>query len=354
MTSPMRYGWQGHDKPSLFRNTATQAGRQCAPGYLPVLLLFYLLLFLLSTSVATGATSLEVTATPVSLHHRQPNRIGQLTFLNGFVLQSADRNFGGLSGLALDHDGRMLYAVSDRGWWFSARLSHHAHGRLVGIDSWEKGRLQALKGQRLRSSLRDAEALVRRPDGSFLVAFEHIHRLWHYPSSTPPFSTFPQPVALPAEIAQAPANGSLEAVTQLANGDLLLLLEDFANADGTLKGWLVQQQQSTPVALAISEGFRPTDLAAFSNGGALLLERRYNLFGPAVRLRYLSASSLQPGALLQGQVVAQWSLPQTVDNFEGLALRQVTEHETLIYLLSDDNFNAFQRTLLLQFRLEQP
>jgi len=40
----------------------------------------------------------------------------------------------------------------------------------------------------------------------------------------------------------------------------------------------------------------------------------------------------------------------TVDYFEGLALRR-GENETLIYVLSDDNFSAAQSTLLLMFAL---
>ncbi len=325
----------------------------CAPGYLSVLMRLCLIALFFSV-IPSRALPVEVVATPVSLNYQQQLHIGQLTFLNGFVLQSPDRQFGGLSGVALDAQGQTLYAVSDRGWWFSAHLSHDPEGRLLGIDTWDKGRLQLLPGQRRRHALGDAEALVREPDGSFLVAFEGAHRLWHYPKAVPPFAASPVPIALPVEVSQAPGNGGLEAVTRLASGALLLLTEEFENADGTLKGWLLHKEQAAPVSYAMSEGFRPTDLAALPDGDALVLERRYNLLGPAVRIRHLARAHIQPNALLQGKVLAQWGLPLTVDNFEGLAVRFVPPHGLVLYLLSDNNFNAFQRTLLLQFRLELP
>jgi len=43
--------------------------------------------------------------------------------------------------------------------------------------------------------------------------------------------------------------------------------------------------------------------------------------------------------------------PMTVDNFEGIATRRGPKGETLIYLVSDDNFRSGQRTLLLMFAL---
>ena len=40
-----------------------------------------------------------------------------------------------------------------------------------------------------------------------------------------------------------------------------------------------------------------------------------------------------------------------MDNFEGIAARRGAAGESLIYLVSDDNFSDKQRTLLLMFAL---
>jgi len=38
---------------------------------------------------------------------------------------------------------------------------------------------------------------------------------------------------------------------------------------------------------------------------------------------------------------------------EGVAARRGPDGETLVYLISDDNFHILQRTLLLMFALEE-
>jgi hypothetical protein len=40
-----------------------------------------------------------------------------------------------------------------------------------------------------------------------------------------------------------------------------------------------------------------------------------------------------------------------VDNMEALGVHRTPQGETVLTLLSDDNFSALQRTLLLQFTL---
>ena len=50
--------------------------------------------------------------------------------------------------------------------------------------------------------------------------------------------------------------------------------------------------------------------------------------------------------------VARVARPLTVDNFEGLDARPGAPGESLLYLLSDDNFDNQQRTLLQLFALD--
>ena len=45
------------------------------------------------------------------------------------------------------------------------------------------------------------------------------------------------------------------------------------------------------------------------------------------------------------------SAGQSVDNMEGLAVRQDADGRVFAYLVSDDNFNPLQRTLLFMFEL---
>jgi hypothetical protein len=56
---------------------------------------------------------------------------------------------------------------------------------------------------------------------------------------------------------------------------------------------------------------------------------------------------------LSGTTLAVLRPPMTLDNMEGVAARRTAAGETLLYLISDDNFRAGQRTLLLVFALAE-
>jgi hypothetical protein len=305
-------------------------------------------------AVSPGKTSLVVRAVPIHLDPSESDRktFGRLAFLAGFELSSKDSRFGGLSGLTLRNDGRTLYAVSDHGYWLSARILHDETGRLVGVGSWEIAPLLTPQGIPVTGRQRDAEALERDRDGSFLVSFERDHRLWRYSPSPALFDTLPEPVPTPTDLAKAPNNGGLEGMTVLPDGRFLLLTEQYENSDGSFKGWIVEDGRFEPISYMTSDGFHPTDLSTLAGGDVLVLERRYGWFrGAAVRIRRLPHSSLRPGTRLQGEEIARFERPLAVDNFEGIAVREDPRLGTLVYLISDDNYSPFQRTLLLQFRL---
>src|SRR5262245_30676858 len=181
---------------------------------------------------------------PFELDPKSPGRkqFGALTFISAFQLQSDDRRFGGLSGLSFGSDGK-LYAVSDRGYWLSAKLSIAADGRLLDLIEWQIVPMLNAEKTPLGGSLSDAEALSRAPDGSFLVAFENRHRIWRYAAPPRTFESTPTPITLPAEMARAPSNGGIEGITFLPDGRLLAMTEEFANGDGTFKSWLLGGDQ---------------------------------------------------------------------------------------------------------------
>ena len=100
------------------------------------------------------------------------------------------------------------------------------------------------------------------------------------------------------------------------------------------------------------DGFRVTGAATMAGGDVLVLERFFTLRGSnRVRLKRISAATIKPGGVLAGTVIARLRPPLTVDNFEGIDVRKGPAGEIFIYLVSDDNFNPEQRTLLMMFEL---
>lgn len=243
-------------------------------------------------------------------------------------------------------------AVSDLGHWLVARLVRDPAGRLRDVADAAIYPILDRSGSPFTvKRAGDAEALERLPDGGFLVAFEQVHRLARY-AGPQPWRSRGEPQPAPAEVTRQPANGGTETMARLPDGRLLLVSETDERNPGTLKAWIGAGGTWRDAGYRRRGDYRPVDAKALANGDLLVLERTFTLLGGfASRLVRVPAAAIRPGALLDGADVAEIAPPLISDNFEGLAVETAADGATFIFLLSDDNRVALQRTLLLQFRL---
>ena len=298
----------------------------------------------------THARLVELVPIDVDPKRVERRNFGALTLLSAFQLASKDKRFGGLSGLSVGRDGR-LYAVSDHGYWLSASMLLGPDDALKDLVDWRIAPILTTTKLPVRGRLRDAEALAQARDGSFLVAFEGLHRISLYSPPPKTFESTPVSVQIPSAVAQAPSNGGIEALATLADGRLLIIAEELENPDGSVKAWVLDDGRFTELSYLPAKGFRVTDCAALNNGDVLVLERRYVPFGIlSARLTRVKAGSLRSGAKLAGKELLKLEQPLAVENFEGIAVQQ-TSNGTMIFIVSDDNYSSFQQTLVLQFLL---
>ena len=316
-----------------------------------------LALLMSNAAAAAAAEPLVVDSSRVRLNPQDHGQavVGGLEYRGGLVLSADDDRFGGLSGLEISPDGARLLAVSDRGHWVELDLRYDHDGRLSGVGHGAITPMHAVGGRPLADNAKDAEDLARLADGRLAVSFERLHRVVLYsaaaPASGPAYRLNP-----PRKLAQAPGNGGIEGLTELRPGRLLALTEALKVTGDRVVGWLLSPGAGIHQELffATTGDFKPTSLATLPDGDVLVLERAYSvLAGAAARLSRVKAETIVPGALLEGVEIARIARPLTVDNFEGLALRRDGDGGLLVYLLSDDNFNPVQRTLLLMFRLDE-
>ena len=70
-----------------------------------------------------------------------------------------------------------------------------------------------------------------------------------------------------------------------------------------------------------------------------------------IRIRRIALASVAPGAVIDGPPIFNADLGNEIDNMEGIDSYVTPEGETVLTMVSDDNFSMIQRTLLLQFTL---
>jgi hypothetical protein len=315
-----------------------------------------------TSRLATEA--ITVTARPITSFERlgaARTHYGRLEWLGGLELRSDATSFGGWSGLAMSANGTSLLAVSDAGTWMTADLGMDGR-RPQALTNVRTGPLKALAAKSLtRGRDRDAEAVVLAEGdlgrGKVLVAFEQNHRIGTFDIGPDGLSPPRGYLALPTPAKRMSSLKGFEAVAMLKGGarkgSLVALAEHHLDRNGHHQGWVQVRGAWEGFALKDVGGFDPTDAAALPDGSLLILERRFRwLEGVKMRLRYVKAQDIRPGALIAGETLLEADMAQEIDNMEALAVHTSARGETIVTILSDDNFNHFlQRTVLLQFAI---
>ncbi len=303
-----------------------------------------------------GEISVSARAIPLVLDDPDIARTGALDYRGGFHLSSSDKRFGGLSGLWVAPEADRLIAVSDTGYWVEMDITVAA-GALVDIGAVRLDDMLDPEGRPIRGkALGDAESLIRY-EGGFLVSFERRHRVWFYPSADgrAPVGARPEPVLDLTKVKGIPGNKGLEGIA-LAGGRLVLMTEEALDDGGDLRGWTgpagAPFAAFEPLTLRRNAPYAATDLAVLPDGDLLVLERRYSpISGPGMQIRRIAAGTWTPGATLDGPVIGALDISMSVDNMEGLAAVPLPGGETALFVVSDDNYNPAQRTLLMMFVL---
>ena len=294
----------------------------------------------------TQGTAIEIEAIPVALNSEDATQrgIGAFIYAGGIEIRGVGTaRLHGLSDFKVLSDGHLV-AVTDEGDFFEARIVTDTRGRLSGLS---EGRLRPLidqDGRPLQEQFRaDAEGVAVLPNGDRLVSFERDHRIWHYPAE----KGTPRPAPKPD--AAFPENAGMEALTAYP----------FVGPNAYLVGselgtvWLCEGSgacRATALGARVKTGFGLTAIAAYGSEGALgLLSRAYDAKrGIRIAVILVKQPALE---FWRGHVLDELTMaaPLIRDNFEGLAIVPRPDGALRLYLLSDDNFSAAQRTYLLAF-----
>jgi hypothetical protein len=308
---------------------------------------------------AGSAQRIEVRSEQIeafNLRDSSRTRFGTLEFRGGLILNSSNRNFGGLSAIRVMPDGERFLAVSDKGHWFRGRIVYR-DGRPAGLAEVETAPMLGADGRPLTArGWYDTESLAEY-EGAVYVGIERVHQIVRFDYGKDGLKARGRPIALPAGVRPLPSNAGLECLVippkgmPLA-GTLIAISERALDAQGDIRAFLIGGQTPGSFAVRRSDDFDVTDCATTPRGDLLVLERRFSIaVGVAMRIRRVPLAQIVPGASVDGVTLIYADGAVQIDNMEGLAVHRNAAGEIVLTLISDDNFSPLQRTLLLQFVL---
>jgi hypothetical protein len=295
---------------------------------LALLLLAVALTTWLRTDVASRYST-DITIAPLASAHRSS---GDFSVAGLWQLRGPTESFGGYSALALHSEVVQLF--SDQGWVLT--FARPDRPDLTGLEL----RLRQLyPTSRPLIDLLDIESVTfDRVSGQFWIGYENHDTIYRYGMTGEP-----EAFVEPAYTAGWGSNSGIEAMVRLADGRFVGFLYP---TDPT--------QGAEPLAFRISwpDGYHPVDMAALPDGSVLVLLRRLGWHIPVFESRLaladpalIDAESAWPvTSLLQLETL----LPR--DNYEALAVEPAADGSLILWLASDDNRSAVQRSLLAKLR----
>jgi hypothetical protein len=316
-----------------------------------------------ATPSARAPVSIEIEARPIpafDTRDRTHTRFGSLQYRSGLVLTSRYKDFGGISGLRLDDKGEGFIAISDKGNWFTGKIAYSGDA-MVGIVDVEAAPMLGADGRPITArGWYDTESIA--VDGpTVYIGLERVHQILKFDFGRDGVRARGEPISQPPGMRKLPSNGSLEALVMVRKdrfkssplaGMLLAISERGLDSAGNIAAWIIGGKAPANFSVRRTKNYDISDAALLPSGDLLLLERKFSLFGDTgVRIRRIPLASIAPDAVIDGPTIFDADLGYEIDNFEGLDVHVTPEGDTVLTLISDDNFSMLQRTLLMQFTL---
>ncbi len=277
----------------------------------------------------------------------------EIKFLDAFVIptQKIDGvKFVEVSDIAYDKKNRLFYAVSDKGYIFLLKIDIRDK-KFKGIKLLRGKRLKDFKESRVVKKRLDSEGLALDGD-TLLVSFEGSSRINRYSKDFKLLSRVKLPKKLQYWVNRDLSKDGFEALAFSKKRGFITLRERPLFLEK--KGFhTIFDSHGKICSFRVDPNFKAvTEIELLGDGNLLALFREFSFkrLSFMIALKEIDINHIKDGicstktlALLDGRS------DKFVDNFEGL-----THYKDNLYIMiSDDNNNFFERTILRLFELKE-
>ncbi|MFN3863833.1 MAG: esterase-like activity of phytase family protein [Erythrobacter sp.] len=300
------------------------------------------------TPIGARSNGAAISVIPIA---KRAGVAGALRLSGAWELRSDHAWFGGFSALVAGDEGGLI-AGSDRGWLLAIDLSGPAPRPVPDSFRFVGRRVSA------RDEVLDLEALARDPaSGTLWAGFERFNQIERFaPDGT-------RALRAPPELARWRRNSGVEAMERLADGRFLVIAEGSERGGKPLHRALlfardpVEPQAPRTFRFVSWPGYDPVDMTQLPDGRVLILLRRVEYALPArfdTAIAIADPAAIRAGQAWRGRIIQRLAGGVFADNFEGIAFvpDAADPSRGAVWVIADDNFSAFQKSVLVRFEWE--
>ncbi|GGY40073.1 esterase-like activity of phytase family protein [Parvularcula lutaonensis] len=276
--------------------------------------------------------------------------IGCMTMTSGTTAYGPPQ-FGGYSGIDLDTENKRAVFLSDRGQLWFADVVIGEHGKLQLLSNhviryFQRDKLAPGGGK-------DTEALVPYKDG-WLITRERDNDAVYAEVLGREMNVLSSEVDL-SFVRGLSRNTGFEAAARVSDDEVVFISE--CKIGGSRAPIVLWDGDEPTLAgyYRTERDFAVTDATADPDTDRLfVLERAYDRFhGPRAKVKVLRISDLRSldGGDVRARNLGRLNVLDGADNMEGIAFYRSADGGENLLLVSDDNFNPVQRTVLMTLRL---
>jgi len=261
--------------------------------------------------------------------------------------------FSEISDIAYHRQSKKLYMVSDEGKLFVFKAKFME--KIEELEALSSVKLRKKNGKKFKKWRRDSEGMTLDGRGRLLISFEGKAKIAYFHKNSKKYGHLIQKYHLPKKLRDTKnyrsKNKSLEALAWHPQYGILTAAEWPLKRDDKKihtiyalsgKEWHFKAEPEAKSAVSAIE--------VMDDGNVLVLERSYTgLLNPfVVTLKKVYLKQCKKG-VCRSKVIIKMNSHKgwNIDNFEGLA--KVGPHRYV--MISDDNENFFQKTLLIYFEV---
>lgn len=329
--------------------------------------------------------AIDISAAPVALKPAAPNvrKLGGVTYVAGYELNSSDPRFGGLSGVEVLDDGNLL-AVSDAGYFIWIDLDSEG----VQPKAMRLSTMRDANGAALSGIAGDSAEGIAVNGGMALVSFEGNHRVLAFDvgkcgaaarGAPIVFGNYGMPLSEAYEEARIAvgANNGSEPLAVTEDWFVFAGIEKKSGLTSSLSARPIESEPEFDLRVGVNAPeFAGIDVipakkgngavraflihrAPGAKGAVWITETDLHRYEDRNRPRFPAKGEMEARSRLRYAETGWRELAQldqfgVHDQFEGIAARELSDGRARLYLVSDDDYSADKRSLLMIFDVPRP